>query len=364
MRCARALTKRVSEVALNRFHILRLALIIEVTAILVSAAAISIDFQDSWILEGLEIPFAILIATYVIYVFVETEIRWIIPFVAIFRVVFGLIPNLKYLWFQGVWPDQHTAYRLTQDIYDQNYVPSGMYYSDTPHMHLFFAIFSKETGIPILSSFKYCLILIWSIYPLVIYMMLKSCEMTKNSSLVKYALIVSSIPVEISTSYIVTGSSIGVLISLLILSEFMRLKQAKDRREWIILVIYAFTLVSAHSYSATMLTIILFAVFALMQLARRFLPKDLAHLQLKHWFMTSIIICLLNLAWLLHKATNMLNLMVGFMRGYVSRALGAELLLNEPVPPRFFGRSRMVWRDASSCLFDVNWSSACSQRNS
>jgi len=340
----------MSEVALNRFHILRLALVIEVIAIIVSAAAISRDFQDGWVLEGLEIPFAIFVTTYIIYVFVETEVRWIITFAVIFRVVIGLLPNLKYLWFQGIWPDQHSAYRLAQDIYDQNHIPTGMYYSDTPHMHLFFAIFSKETGIPLLSSFKYCPILMWSIYPLVMFVILKSCGETKKTSLLKYALIVSSIPVDDATSYIVSGSLIGVLMSLLLLSEFMRLLQTKDRRDWIILLIYAFALVSAHSYSATMLMIALFIVFAAMPLARRFLPKNLAQLQLKPLFATLMVLGLMNLVWLSHKAGYMLNLMIKFMRGYVSRVLGTKVLLGQPVPPRFFELMRTNFIEGSKVI--------------
>jgi len=326
----------MSEAALNKVLILRLVLIIEAIALVVNAAAISRDYQDSWILEGLEIPFVVFVATYITYVFVETEIKWIIAFAVIFRVVIGLLPNLKYVWFQGVWPDQHSAYRLSQDIYDYGHIPSGMYYSDTPLMHLFFVIFSKETGISVLSSFKYCPTLMWSIYPLVIYMIVRSWGKTEKSPLLKYALIVSSIPVDAVTSYVVAGTSIGLLLSLLLLSEFMRLLQAKDRRDWVILVIFALALVSAHSYSATMLALALFAVLVSIRLAYRFLPENLVQLPLDHIFTTSMVIGLLSLTWLSHKAAYMLDLMVGFMNGYISRAMGAQVVLDQPVPLRFF----------------------------
>lgn len=326
----------MSRVALSRLHILRLALIIEMIVLFANAAAISRDYQDSWILEGLEIPFVAFVTTYIIYIFIETDIKWIIPFTVIFRVVIGVLPNLKYVWFQGVWPDQHSAYRLSQDIYDSNHIPTGMYYSDTPHMHLLFAILSKETGLSILLSFKYCPILMWSIYPLVVYMILKNCGKTNKTSLLKYALIFSSIPITASTSYVVSGSLIGLLISLLLLSEFMKLFRMKDRRDLIILAIFSFVLVSAHSYSATILIVMLFAVYVILRLLRGFLPNNLTPLQLKYLFETSLMIGLLNLAWLLHKAGYMLNLMVGFLHGYIGRALGAQVLLDQPVSPRLF----------------------------
>lgn len=326
-----------SGVGLGIYRILRFVLIIEMIALLGATAVISRDYQDSWILEGLEIPFFAFMITYIIYVFIEKEITWIIPFALICRSVFLILPNLKYGWFQGVAIDQHSHYRLVQDIYYEGYIPSGRLYSDTPLMHLSFVIYSIITGVPTLYSFKYLPVMAWFIYPLVIYLIMKKLGIMKNSSLLKYVLLMSSIPIYSSLSYVVIGLLFGELLMFLFLYQLIKLLQKKDRRDWFVAIIYGLALVATHSYSSTMFIIALFTMYLMTPLLRKFLHKHSVQLQLKSLSFTGLLaILLINITWLFHKATNLLQSMIKIMTPYGLRLLGEEVIAREPIPSRFF----------------------------
>lgn len=165
---------------MDKSRVLKLALVFEAIVLLGAASALCRNYQDSWILEGLEIPFALFMVTYSIYFFTENKITWIIPFAIICRSVLLLLPNLKYEWFQGVAIDQHRHYRLAQDIYNEGHVPSGSLYSDTPLMHLSFAIYSMITNVSVLNSFKYFTVSFWLIYPLMMYLVMKNRDSLKT----------------------------------------------------------------------------------------------------------------------------------------------------------------------------------------
>ena len=308
-------------------------------ALLGAAASISRDYQDSWILEGLEIPYVIFMVTYIAYVFTEKKITWMIPFALIFRSVILLLPNLKYVWFQGIAIDQHSHYRLAEDIYNEGYIPSGRLYSDTPLMHLSFVIYSVITGVPVLYSFKYWPILSWSLYPLVIYFIVKNLGMKKNSSLLKYALIISCIPVKETISYIVVGTLFAPLLSFLVLSQLVEGLQKRDRRNWIVAIIYSLALAATHTYTSIMLTIILFAMYLMMIYApslRKLVSKNFTPLQLKSLLQTSIVIASISIAWLVYKAFFILDKIIkNFMIPHILKLMGAEVLIEESIPPLF-----------------------------
>lgn len=311
-------------------------------ALLFGAVTISTDHQDAWILEGLEIPYVAFVTTYIIYVLTEKKITWTIPFALIYRSVILLIPNLKYVWFQGVAIDQHSHYRLAQDIYNEGYIPSGRLYSDTPLMHLSFSVYSTITDIPILYSFKYWPILSWSVYPLAIYVIMKNFGM-ENESL-KYAVIISCIPVKETVSYIVIGTLFGPLLSFLLLSQLVKVLQKRDRRDWVAAIIYSLALVATHSYSSIMFAIALFTTYLMMLYApslSKLVSEKFTPLQLTSLLTTWIVIASINMAWISHKAILIFDEVIKtYMIPHMLKLIGTEVFIKEAIPPRFFQANR------------------------
>ena len=75
----------------------KIALFIFVAILLSNAIVISRDYQDSWVLEGVEISFTLFVMTYILAFFYEKKTLWMVTLAIVGRTTFLLIPNLKYV---------------------------------------------------------------------------------------------------------------------------------------------------------------------------------------------------------------------------------------------------------------------------
>lgn len=299
-------------------------------ALLSAAAAISRDYQDSWILEGLEIPFVAFMITYAAYVFIENKISWLIAFALIVRSTIALLPNLKYDWFLGTAIDQNSHYRLALDIYNGGHVPEpipGVVYTGTPNMQLFFATYSVVTNVPVLYTFKYLPVLSWLVYPLIIYLIMrKSLPIKKNPSILKYAVFISAIPVRATRSYIVVGTLFGVLLAFLVITQFTNVLQTNSRKYLIIALVCSFALVGTHSYSSIMLMIgflITYLAYNINYIKNKFKIFEACALNITS--MTFLIV--LNALWLIYVATGLFT--GGFAKiitNYMNAIMGVNVI--------------------------------------
>jgi len=336
-------TERKLQIGLKELRknvVLMLLFIVEIIALLGTTVTIRRDFQDSWVLEGLEFPVIALSITFVLYVFVEDKMSWIMVFSLIYRLVMLLLPGVKYIWFQGVAIDQHSHYMLTRSIFDRGYIPSGRTYSDTPLLHLSFVIYSMATGVSLLNSFKFLEILYWLSYPLMIYAFMKKLGAFKSSLPLKYALIISSIPVKPVLSYVVSGTTFGTLLVFLFLTQFIKLLQRNNRGEWVIVIILGGTLVITHLYSSLMLLITLLTIFLIIvPLLSTFSVK---FSQLRRVVRTTactsaiITIVLVNVAYLINQVTISLEKGLELVTVFFGKITGATIVTRQLIPQRFY----------------------------
>jgi len=320
---------------------LKLVLLIEIIFLLGNAVVISRDHQDSWVLEGLEIPFAVFMITYTVSAFFEKKLTWMVLLAVICRSVILLIPNLKYEWFLGTSIDQNVHFRLTRFIHDTGHVESGTLYADTPLMQIFFATYSKITSVSVLHTFKYLPILSWLVYPLMIYLVTKRVFIKKNPSLIKYAVFISSIPIMSEISYIVSGSFFGVLLVFLFLSQFTKVLRTNSRKDWIVAIIFSLALVVTHSFSSTLLVIGFLTIFLANKLFRFFSARS--RFFKARAFSSSLLMFLvvLNAAWFLHlmiSGTVLGTSIEVIVHRYVNAVMGLEVTAWTPTGfrPRFF----------------------------
>lgn len=252
---------------LDRSCLLRFVLVIAIIVLLGNAAALSRDYQDSWVLEGLEPIFVVFMIIYSINFFYEKRETRIVALAITCCVVLCLIPNLKYVWFTGREIDQQGQYKLANEVYDSGYIATQFhgghseYYVHTPLIHLSFAIFSIILNIPMMFSMKILPVLLSTLYPLLTYSMMRNIKLSKRTSALKYALFISSIPV--GAIYVVTGRTYGTLLIFLVLYQIVKLVQKNDRRHWFILLFFIFALATAHSASSLLLAILILAVASL-----------------------------------------------------------------------------------------------------
>ena len=246
-------------------------LLASTVVLLVNAVVISRDYQDSWILEGLEIPFVLFVATYALAFFSEKKVPSMVLLAVIGRFIFLLIPNLKYIWFQGTAIDQQLQYALANHVYSEGYIATqGSWgvgvYGDTPLVHLTFAIFSIVLNMPVVDSVKYLPVFLSPIYPLLTYVIMKNFKFLQGKTALKYALFISSVPFS-AGNYIVTGSQFGVLLVLLVLGSLVMLIQKNDRRRFFIFIFFVFVLAATHSISSVLLTTFLLTVMLLQKIS-------------------------------------------------------------------------------------------------
>jgi hypothetical protein len=241
---------------LGTCKLLRIILVIEIIVLISTTVAVARDYQDSWVLEGLEIPFAIFIATYAAYSFVnkDEKMAWIIVFAVIARLVILLIPTLKYSWFQGTEYDQMYVFNVYKYTSNVGFMPSISSRPDILYLPLssvWLAIVSNLTALPQLATFKYFPLMFWLPYPLIIYVIMR--KLGSDQRTIKYSVFISSIPIERSISDIVTGSLFGCLSFVLVLACFISVLKSNKRSYLAISLITGIELVLLHSYSSIVL---------------------------------------------------------------------------------------------------------------
>jgi len=315
---------------LDRSFLLKLVLLIEIIFLLGNAAAISRDYKDSWILEGLEIPFVLFVATYALAFFSEKKVSSMVLLAVIGRFTFLLIPNLKYDWFLGTAIDQHVQYGLANYVYTRGYIatqgPSTVpVYGSTPLIHLSFAVFSIVLNVPVVDSIKFLPVFLSPIYPLLTYAILKRFEFSRGTNALKYAVFISSVPLS-PQKFIVTGSQFGVLLAFLILGSLVMFFQKNDPRHFFIFMFFIFALAATHSASSLLLTSLLLAIM---------LVKKISYFRLKSYLKVPQIfaVTLICAAWLCFPAEltfERINrlVFVGALAGTTPEA--------EQITPRFF----------------------------
>ena len=311
---------------LNRAGITKICLIATCIVIIVSTLTISRDYQDSWILEGIEIPYLLFVGALSAAFLSENRPSVLVILAILSLFTFLLIPNLKYVWFQGGWIDQHNQYALANNVLDTGHVAPAsnapdVAYVGTPLFHVVFSVLSIVLGAPLLISFKYLPVLFSSIYPLSTYMLLKRLSFLKSKA-AKYVLFVSAVPIN-PGRYTVTGGMFGSVITFLALAALVATFEENDRRYWSIFILLVSALAASHSVTSIILCVCVLGIV----LCQRVRPN----LGLR----TSTVLALISisLAWLTLPAYRTLNMITRQLFVGVPQGLTPG---SEHIPPRFF----------------------------
>lgn len=296
---------------MDRSCLLKIALLVAIIVLLGNAVAASRDYQDSWVLEGVEPYFVVFIVIFAITFFSEKKQTWMVALAITCCVVMCLIPNLKYVWFTGREIDQQGQYRLANEIYDSGHIATeyhgthSEFYVQTPFTPLSFAIFSIILNVPTMLTMKILPVLLSTLYPPLTYCMMKNIKLSKKTSALRHVLFISAIPVEAGI-YVVTGRMYGTLFVFLVLYQIVRLLQKNDRRQWFILLFFVFALATAHSASSLLVAALILAVASLQKIpftkVNQFLKSP-----------TILAIVTVTLGWLVFSAKRALESMISIL---------------------------------------------------
>jgi hypothetical protein len=279
---------------------LRLLLVFSITILLVATILVRRDYQDSWVLEGIELPFLLFVSIFTCVFFSERKVSWFVSLAVLARVVFVLVSSLKYVWFQGVFIDQQLQFNLASYVFStgtistQAVTTSFSFYIGSPLLHVLTAMISLVTGISIVDSMKLIPVLLAPLVPLMTYCILKLLKLDHEKNILKLSLFFSAIPLA-DTQLLVAGSLFGVPLALLSLFTLVAALQKHDRRYWLLCAFFLVALAAAHSVSSFILSAIIAGVF-IIQRFPRFKPKF--HLR----SVTALAVVIIGLSWLMFPA--------------------------------------------------------------
>ena len=270
-----------------------------------TAYSINRDYQDIWILQGLEIPFVLFVVTFAFAFYLEKSVLWRVTLAVLGRTVFMLIPMVKYVWFTGPFVDQTVQQAMANYVITNGHVMTSPTVSQpyllSPLIHLTFAMSSMVLNVPVASLMKY-LPVFWTIlFPLLIYIIVKNM-FPEESPLLGYALFISAIPIS-EAQYIVSGSLFGVLIFQFILAILVLIYKRNNRYFWPILLFSVIALAAAHSISSIFFTGFLLILLFLKRFTRLGISSFLS--TAKGLILTSV-----GLAWFMFQAYNTLETIV------------------------------------------------------
>jgi hypothetical protein len=314
-------------ISLKRSFVLKLLFVVATVVLLLNTVALTRDYQDSWILEGLEISFTFFVIVFTLTFFSERKESWLVIIAVAGRIVLLLIPNLKYVWYQGVYEDQGLQFNLSNFVMTTGHISpfsSTMTpeYTGSPLFHLLFTSFSLILNVPIVDAMKFVPILFAPLYPLLTYVIVKKLGFA-HGNITKYALFLSAIPTSIIT-YEVVGTMFGILLVLAILSLLVSVLNQSHRRYAILTIFFVFALAAAHTVSSVVLCVLLLCII---------LFQKVPLIGLKSAFRNSVALASISIicAWLLFSNYPALTAVV---RIFVTS--GGSSLSSESIPSTFF----------------------------
>ena len=283
----------------------KILLAVAIIVLIGTAYSMNRDYQDSWTLQGLEIPFALFVVTFAFTFYLEKSILWRVTLAVLGRTVFMLIPTVKYVWFIGPFVDQTVQQALANYVVTNGHIMTSptvsQPYSLSPLIHLSFAMSSLVLNVPVASLMKY-LPVFWSIlFPLLIYIIVKNM-FPAESTLLGCALFISAIPIS-EAQYVVSGSLFGLLLVQFILTILVLIYVRNNRYFWPILLFSVIALAAAHSVSSILFTGFLLILLFLKRFSRLGISSFLS--TTKGLILTSI-----GLAWFMFQAYNTLQTIV------------------------------------------------------
>ncbi|MCW4000705.1 MAG: hypothetical protein NWE93_10735 [Candidatus Bathyarchaeota archaeon] len=279
--------------------------------LIISALMMRRDYQDSWVLEGIEIPFILFLLTFCLVFFTEKKITHILCIAVASRIIFSLVPALKYMWFPGGYIDQQQQFNLASTVIWTGHIASSsdisfQYYISAPLEHILFSATSIFPNIQLATVLQFLPVLLGALYPLLTYAIVRNIGLARNNTYTKFVIFVSSVPLALY-SYFVTGTLLGMLLSLIILYLLVSIITKKDRRYWMLCIFFVLGLAIAHTISSVFLAVFLVVIAALQKmpvLQRIRLIKSKGVL-----LPAALSIAIIGLTWLMYNASATLNQM-------------------------------------------------------
>ena len=291
------------------------------------------NHNDAWILDGVFIP--TLIFVFVFFVagtFVKSN-RKIAILTSSFLIVINLIPGIKYQLFNNPY-DSTFHFSFTNELSSLGHVPEAAgpskYYSGNPGMHIFMSSLSVVSGIPMNDVFRFVMPAISGLIPLLVFFITNGVV---SDNLRRYCILASAFPV--SRAYIITGTSLSIVIYFLFFAVFLRhiLTSKRSRKFTAIFIILGFALIISHSVTPLVAALLLLGMPLGLKILHALSSKGFPAFPVSTYVLSGLVYLTMLMTWWANIASANLH----FFVNYIQRVLSPTGFMEMPaVPERFF----------------------------
>ena len=243
--------------SLNRIKFLSVLYVVFAFVLIYSAAVLQRNYQDSWILEGLEIQLVLVSVPFLLLATSLKSSKKLVLVVASFLILLSIVPNLKYVQITGVFDSiAHSGY--ANRIIASGYVPeTGFYskeYSATPGMHIFLSSLTLITGLSLTNAIKLLLVTVSALPPFILYLLLKNSFNEKSKRFIFLAMVLT-LPVASA----LFGTTFALPLFFMFIAIFLRqtIDVQAERGFSVILIIISVALIFSHGVTPLFLTVLM-----------------------------------------------------------------------------------------------------------
>jgi thymidylate kinase len=216
----------------------------------------NISYQDVWLLEGVELPFAMMAGTFFLTLLFSRDLRRDAVITAVFASLMFAIPAAKYAHVYASTIDAAVHYSLMRSLATSGFA-EGNYYEFTPGMHILVASFAQVTGLHPVTWAKILPSLVGGIVPLSIYMLSQRLNFTYL--LAKSVVVLSALSLPLL--YILQGTAyaaviIAPLLVFMILSVIDKEEKENTRTFMILAILLLVALTMWHSISSLLVPLV------------------------------------------------------------------------------------------------------------
>lgn len=288
------------------------------------------NYQDAWILDGIVVPTAIFIFSFLVAEVFIRDNKKVVILAAFLLAAMNLIPGLKYQSFSGVF-DGPAHFRFTNEMVSRSYIPENEFlsemYGGNPAMHVFMASFSIVSGISTNEVLSLIIPALSGLIPFIIYFATKGIL---DDTIQRYVIIASSFPIV--QRYIIYGTSLALLPYFLLIAIFVRNIFGKEckRRFGLIFIILGFNVIISHAITSFLVFFAFALVLLILWLLEITRKKTLGRIRVSTLVIPTVIYGIMFLAWWSVASDFNLKRLASLMKALFVGEVRA------PVPTRFY----------------------------
>ena len=198
---------------------------LSVTWVLMVSIDLDRTYQDSWIMDSVWLPLAIVLISYLVYISLEDNLSRITLSTAVVAFLLQVIPGIKYHYIYGSATDQAAHFDLIRHIYLTGQVESSSTYASTPGFQAIIAQLSRFSVGSLTGWTNLFPAFLTALVPLSFYMFCRRASMPPVLS--KLIIVLSAFTLPLL--YLLNGTTFTVpLVIYLVVLFFLRLVSKPD----------------------------------------------------------------------------------------------------------------------------------------